>query len=124
MSTEEQTAVHNRTPMDLVADFLAAFNARDLERALAYVAPDYRMERPPGTVMLQGRAALRAAFSNLFAHSPALHVEVRHRYQVGQWVIDEHHLTGANRAGAASERHLAEIYRVVDGAIVSSHIFE
>lgn len=124
MSTEEQTAVGHRTPMDLVADFLAAFNARDLERALAYVAPDYRMERPPGTVMLQGRAALRAAFSNLFAHSPALHVEVRHRFQAGQWVIDEHHLTGVNAPGAASERQIAEIYRVVDGAIVSSHIFE
>jgi len=124
MSTEEQTAVGNRTTMDPVADFLAAFNAHDLDRALAYLAPDYLMERPPGTVIIQSREALRAAFSSLFAQSPTLHVEVRNRFQVGQWVIDEHHLTGANVAGDISDRHVAEIYRVVNGTIVSSCIFE
>ena len=104
-----------------MADFVDAFNARDLERTLARVAPEFVMEMPPGTVVLRGREALRAVYGALFERSPDLRVEVLARFRVGQWVVEEHRLTGWNLEPVPPE-HVADIYHVVDGQIVRALI--
>jgi hypothetical protein len=103
--------------MDPVDAFIDAFNARDLDGALAPIGEGYVLEMPPGAVILRGREALRASYRELFMHSPELHVEVLSRIRVGPWVIDEHRLTGWNLTPAPPE-HVVDIFEVVDGQIV------
>jgi hypothetical protein len=107
--------------MDPVDAFIDAFNARDLDGALAPIGPEFVMEMPPGTVIVRGREALRAIYSELFARSPELHVEVLSRVRVGQWVIDKHRLTGWNHENPPPE-HVADIFQVVDGKVVRALI--
>ena len=104
--------------MDPVDAQLAAYNARDLDSFLAAYAPDAVVEDAGGQPMMTGHAGLRAVYGPLFAESPALRAEVRTRIRVGEFVIDEEHVTGANLPGFPSELHAAVVYRVCDGRIV------
>lgn len=104
--------------MDPVRDFIDAFNAHDLDSAVAYLAPDFILESPPGTVRLPSRDAARDAWRTQFDQSPQLRIEVLTRLQIGQWVIQEQRFTGLNVPGRSPEQHMGEIFRVVDGKIV------
>lgn len=62
----------------------AAFNARDLDRCLAFYAPEHRivsLEAPPG------REHVRAFFERTLAAWPDLHLEVGHAVAEGDWVM-------------------------------------
>ena len=107
-------------PEQVVQGQVEAFNARDVERFLGYYREDAVLEDGAGHVLAQGRAAIRALYGPLFAQSPDLHAEVVRRIVVGPWVIDEERGTGANLAGFPPELHVAVVYRVEDGTIVSA----
>lgn len=104
--------------MDPVDVQLEAYNARDLEAFLACYAPDVVVEDAGGQPMMTGHDGLRAVYGALFTQSPALHAEVTSRIRVGEFVIDEEHVTGANLTGFPAEVHAAVIYRVRDGRIM------
>ena len=100
---------------DAVARQVSAYNRRDLNAFLECYAPDAVIENANGDVVMESRAAMRAAYSELFAESPALHVEIATRIRVGEYVIDEEVVTG--RHGSPEAIRVAAIYHVRDGAI-------
>jgi len=98
--------------MDPVQTQVDAFNARDVDAFLACYAPDVVIEGADGTVMMRGHDQLRAMYSQLFAQSPDLHVEIPSRIRVGAYVIDEEQATGFVFEGFPPELHVAVVYRL------------
>ena len=64
--------------------------------------------------MAKGCGAMRQPYAPLFAQSPKTHCEIPKRIAVGQYVIDEEHVTGFNLKGHPSERRAAAVYRISD----------
>ena len=91
---------------------LHPFNARDLDRFVSYYRADVVLDGGEGRVIGQGHAALRALCEQLFAQSPALHVEIPRRSHVGAYVIDEEAISGFVFEGFPTELHAEVIYRV------------
>jgi hypothetical protein len=100
---------------DAVARQVSAYNRRDLDAFLECYAPHAVIENANGDVVMESRAAIRAAYGELFADSPALHLEIATRIRVGEYVIDEEVVTG--RQGSPEAIRVAAIYHVKDGAI-------
>jgi uncharacterized protein (TIGR02246 family) len=95
-----------------------AYNARDIDRFLDCYSPDTVIEDGKGTVLRQGRQAMRAFYGQLFAQSPQLRCVVRQRIHVDQFVIDEEVVSGINLEGFPSEVHAAAVYLVEGDLIV------
>jgi uncharacterized protein (TIGR02246 family) len=100
---------------DAVARQVSAYNRRDLDAFLECYAPDVVIENAKGDVVMEGRNAMRAAYGELFAESPELHVEIATRIRIGAYVIDEEIVIGRN--GSPEALRVAAIYHVRDGAI-------
>ena len=107
---------------DPVQEQLDAYNARDLERFLACYAPDALVEDATGRHIMRDREAMRAAYGELFAASPALRAEVPTRIRAGNVVVDEERVTGLGLPGYPLEVHSAIAYTVRDGRIVHMRI--
>jgi hypothetical protein len=105
---DEAQVVHAQTDV---------YNARDLDGLLSYYSADAIIEDATGAVMMQGHEAMRGLYGSLFSQSPDLHLEIRRRIHVGQWVIDEEHYTGVNLEGFPSEFTAAAVLQVNDGKI-------
>jgi hypothetical protein len=98
---------------DPVEEHIHAYNAGDLERFVACFSSDCVMEDARGNVLARGHEDLRAHFSRLFDENPELHCEVVHRTRVGDYVVDEEHITG--RGGG--EQHGVVVSHVGGGVI-------
>jgi hypothetical protein len=79
---------------DPVEAHVRAYNERDLNRFVASYAADCIIEDARGTVVARGHADLRARFGRIFDENPELHCEILHRARVGEYVVDEEHITG------------------------------
>ena len=86
---------------DPVEEHIQAYNARALDRFVACYSPDCVMEDARDTVLARGHADFRAHFGRVFADNPELHCEILHRVRVGHYVVDEEHVAGRHRRGAA-----------------------
>jgi hypothetical protein len=106
---------------DPVEEQLAAYNAHDLERFLACYAEDAVIEDEANARLMVGHAAMRPAYSALFANSSNLHAEVPRRIRVGEFVVDEERVTGL--PGRAEPLHAVVVYRVREGVIVHVRLF-
>lgn len=116
MDTSEVTA--------LVLDQIAAYNARDIERFLAYYAPDATIIDGSGAVMAEGREAIRAVMGRVFGQNPELHAAIPQVMHVGEWVTI--HSVVADWAmgdGTRGEMQWIEVFRVVDGKIQRLQLF-
>lgn len=71
-----------------------AYNKRDLDRFLACFSPDCVIEDARGNVVARGHTDLRARFGPIFEENPELHCDVLHRARVGEYVVDEEHISG------------------------------
>lgn len=73
-----------------VERFGAAFEVQDLDAILAAVTDDcvFESTTPPEGVRHVGKAAVRAAWSELFASSPSARFTVEERIVAGDRVID------------------------------------
>jgi hypothetical protein len=98
---------------DPVAAHIEAYNERDLDRFVECFAPDCVMEDGQGAVLARGHADLQRHFAVLFRDNPELHCEILHRVRVGDYVVDEEHITG--RAGG--EQRAVVVSHVSDGLI-------
>jgi hypothetical protein len=98
---------------DPVEEHIQAYNAHDLERFVACFSPDCVMEDARGQVFAQGHADLRAGFGRIFDENPELHCEVLHRTWVGDYVVDEEHITGRN----GGEQRVVVVSHVSGGVI-------
>jgi hypothetical protein len=105
-------------PVQVVQEFIDAFNARDVDRVVGCFRADAVMQDDPGTVFAQGEEAIRAHFGRFLPHSPNVHSEIRSRIQVGSWVVQEEHVTGLVLEEPVPEFSIIDAYRVEDGKIV------
>ena len=105
-------------PVQVVQEFIDAFNARDVDRVVGCFSADAVMQNDPGTVFAQGEEAIRAHFGGFLTQSPNLHSEILSRIHVGSWVVQEEHVTGLVLGEPVPEFYIASAYRVEDGKIV------
>ena len=105
-------------PVQVVQDFIDAFNARDVDRVVDYFSADAVMQNDAGAVFAQGAEAIRTHFGGFLPHSPTVHSEIRSRIHVGAWVVQEEHVTGLVLEEPVPEFSIASAYRVEDGKIV------
>jgi hypothetical protein len=105
-------------PVQVVQEFIDAFNARDVDRVVGCFSADAVMQNDPGTVFAQGEEAIRAHFGGFLTQSPNLHSEILSRIHVGSWVVQEEHVTGLVLGEPVPEFYIPSAYRVEDGKIV------
>jgi hypothetical protein len=98
---------------DPVEAHVQAYNACDLDRFIACFSPDCVIEDARGNVVARGHDGLRARFGRVFEENPDLQCEVLHRARVGEYVVDEEHITG--RYGG--EQHGVVVSHVSGGLI-------
>ena len=105
-------------PVQVVQEFIDAFNARDVDRVVGCFSADAVIQNDPGTVFAQGEEAIRAHFGGFLPQSPNLHSEILSRIHVGSWVVQEEHVTGLVLGEPVPEFYIPSAYRVEDGKIV------
>jgi hypothetical protein len=104
--------------VQVVQDFIDAFNARDVDRVVGCFSADAVIQNDAGTVFAQGEQAIRAHFGGFLPHSPTLHSAIRARLHVGVWVVQEEHVTGLVLGEPVPAFDILSAYRVKNGRIV------
>ena len=99
----------------LIQSQLDAYNAKDIDALLATYAPDALQRTLDGTVLAQGRAALRERFLSRFAE-PDLHARLLSRTCMGAVVVDHELITRNFQDGVGTVEMLC-IYEVSEGLI-------
>ncbi len=90
-----------KSPEQVVAANLEAYNERDLAAFMACFAPGIEVwDQQTGTLLMQGREQVQRGYADLFANSPQLHSRVVHRSVVGTVVIDHEIVTGRHGGDA------------------------
>jgi hypothetical protein len=102
---------------DVVDGQLAAYRARDLDGFLRFYAAGVKVRDFDGNVMMDGVEAMRGMYGALFRDSPQLSVDIPSRVAVGDYVIDEEHISGFILDGYPSAMRAGVVYRVRDGLI-------
>ena len=100
--------------LDAVERQLDAYNARDAEAFAACYAEDVVVLDGDGDELMRGRDVVLDAYASMFARSPNLRAEVRHRLRVGPFVVDEERVTGTPRG----DLHAIAIYRLSPGGLI------
>jgi hypothetical protein len=93
---------------------LEAYNRHDLDAFMACFAPTAWIEDGLGNNMAADFAAIRARYEKRFGEHPNLRSTILNRIVVGQYVIDDEHLTGF---ADGSEQHVVLVYRIEQNAI-------
>lgn len=106
------------TPLDVVMEQVAAYNARDLERFMATYAPTCQILMGTGDVFMDGEAAMRQVYGQMFAASPELYCNVPNTIVSGDYIILDEEFGNMNFPGMPSSGRGAVAYRVQDGKIV------
>jgi hypothetical protein len=105
-------------PIEVVQEFIDAFNTRDVDRVTACFSKDAIMQDDSGSVFAEGQDAIRAHFGRFLPQSPNVYSEILNRIHVGSWVVQEEHVTGLVVGEPIPEFYIPSAYRVVDGKIV------
>jgi hypothetical protein len=103
------------TPDEVVQAQVDAYNAHDLEALAATYHPDAQVHDRALGQTLTGPAGLRPVWQERFTTHPAHQVEILHRLVVGDFVVDQEHITGL---ADGSTLDALVMYRVRDGQIV------
>jgi hypothetical protein len=108
---------------DVVDQQIAAYNERDVDGFAACYAIDAKVVQSDGSLLASGREEIRAVYGGLFGQSPNLRARISNRIEVGDFVIDEEHVTGFVFHNMPSEIHGAVVYRVTDGFIQDAYLY-
>lgn len=96
---------------------LDAYNARDIERFMAYFAADIELYNfADNELTAKGLANIREIYQELFDLSPKLHSQILNRIVFDNKVIDHEYITG--RRGSDTPVELVLIYEVKEEKIV------
>lgn len=107
-------------PVTVVQRQLDAYNARDLDAFLSTFADDAQgFELGGATPTMNGKAAIRTRYAELFARSPALNSALVNRIAFARAVIDHERITGRN--GSPETYEMIAIYEVEEGLIRRFH---
>ena len=102
---------------DVVDAQIQAYRARDIDLFLSHYADDASVVLFDGTPMFVDKQMMREQYGKLFADSPDLHVIIANRMSVGEFVVDEEHLSGFHFGEMPTEMTALGVYRVTDGKI-------
>ncbi len=109
----------NKSVEEVVQANLDAYNNRDIESFMQYIADDIEFynlgECEP---YLKGKEEVRKRYAAYFEKSPKLHSEIRNRMVFDNKVIDYEYITGSNGSGEPFE--LIFMYEVVEEQIVKT----
>ena len=86
-----------QSPEEIVNAQLDAYNSRDTERFLSFYADDTVLRDADGTVLMDGKLAMRERYGRLFSESPNIHCTIANRSVLGPYIIDHEIVIG--RAG-------------------------
>jgi hypothetical protein len=76
-----------------------------------------------GEVLMMGADAVRTRYAKSIADNPNIHYEIRNRIALGEYVIDEEHVTGFTKDGSLKFIRAALVYRLHDNLIQQIYIF-
>jgi len=82
------------TPLSLIQKQLDAYNVQDLDAFMACYADDVIITGDDGRAALEGKAAVRARYADVFARFPENHAVLMGRLHIGPYVIDSEMVTG------------------------------
>jgi hypothetical protein len=88
-----------------------------LERFLSYYSDDASVVAFDGSPMFVDKAAMREQYGKLFADSPDLELTIANRVSLGEFVVDEEHVTGFHFEGMPTALKAAVVYKVTGGKI-------
>ncbi len=100
--------------MLIVEQQLEAYNRHDLDGFMACFAPGAWIEDGLGNTIAPDLEAIRLRYKNRFGQNPGLRSTLLNRIEVGQYVIDDEHLTGF---AARSDQHIVLVYRIESNLI-------
>ena len=102
------------SPADIAQGQLDAYNVQDLDAHCAFFADDITVADLNGTVTIQGIAAYRAKYVQVFADFPGNRARLVNRICVGQTVIDHEDVS---RGPDGPSFQVIAIYTVAGGKI-------
>ena len=102
------------TPIDIAQGQLDAYNVQDLEAHCAFFADDIVVADLNGAVTIQGIAAYRAKYVQVFADFPENRAELANRIVLGSTVIDHERVT---RSPGSDSFQVIAIYTLAGGKI-------
>jgi limonene-1,2-epoxide hydrolase len=111
---------------NVAREWIAAFNAKDLDRLLAlygdhctHTSPKLRVQRPESGGKIRGKDALRAWWADAFQRIPEL------RYEPLSVTADEHRvfLEYVRHVPGQESYPVAEVFDVEGGKIVASRVY-
>jgi hypothetical protein len=103
-----------RSPEDIAAAQLEAYNRQDLEAHCACFADNVIVADVGGGVRVEGKDAYRDLYRKVFADFPENHARLVHRIVLGDKVIDHEDVV---RGPAGPRFQVAAVYTVRDGLI-------
>ena len=110
----------SETPVQVVHRHVEAQGRRDIAAFMADCAAGIRVLNANGETVLEGLDAFRTMYAGIFSRNLELKTDLIDRISVGPWVIDEQLLTGF---ADGSQMHIARVYHVEDGKIMSIQVF-
>ena len=110
-------------PWEIVQAAIDAYHAHDVDRCLAYYAPDVVVNDADGKILMNGGAEVRARYAKSMADHPDLHYDIPNRIALGEWVVDEERVTGFAGPRAGEVVRAVLVYRLSDRLIRKITIF-
>ena len=101
-------------PADLAQGQLDAYNVQDLDAHCAFFADDVVVADLNGAVTIEGMAAYRAKYTQVFADFPENRAELANRIVVGNTVVDHERVS---RGPQGPNFEVIAIYTIAGGKI-------
>ena len=99
------------TPEQIVRDNLNSYNQRNIESFLSSIAQDIEIVNfGDSEPSLEGHAAVKTFYNNLFESSPNLHSTILKRIVIGNKIIDHEDIVGRN--GMSESLKLVLVYEI------------
>ena len=109
INTEEIEAI----ALELAQTQLDAYNQRDIEAFLAPYSDSIKIYQYPGTLIAEGKDAMRRMYTRMFERTPELQCQLMGRLVLGNKVVDREKVY----LGNGKYIHAMAIYTVYDGKI-------
>jgi hypothetical protein len=99
-------------PREIVQEAIDAYHDHDLDRCLAYYAPDVVVKDAEGSILMDGAEAVRGRYAKSMADNPNIRYDIPNRIALGDWVIDEERVTGFSKPGSPEVMRAVLVYRI------------
>ena len=98
-------------PQEVVQAAIDAYHDHDLDRCLAYYAPDVVVRDAEGNVLMDGAEAVKKRYARAIDENPMIRYDIPNRIALNEWVIDEERVTGFTKPGSPEMVRAVLVYR-------------